>query len=51
MKQSEVLSAFKIKPFLTNILPNNRFRCKFIPEKQQVDKIKDNIIQRHLIVK
>ena len=39
---------FKFKPFLTGVLPANRLRCKFIPEKPEQPQT--GIVKRRLIV-
>jgi hypothetical protein len=50
MKRCEIFTPFVFKPFLTNALPSNRLRCKFMPEKS--DELDQTfMVNRRLIVK
>lgn len=49
MHNCEMHSPFTFKPFMTNALPCNRLRCKFVPEK--MDYPVNGLVKRRLIVK
>ena len=51
LNHCEIHSPFVFKPFITNCLPNSRFRCKFLPEKVENELLGPKLHKRRLIVK
>jgi hypothetical protein len=49
MHSCEMHSPFLFKPYLSNVLPNNRLRCKFLPEP--ASQTHNDPVKRRFIVK